>query len=84
LTMIRVILREAEKQRQEAYDNYQMNLTNFRLAIQEIDENYADDPDMREFRKTLEGHVRDTVRERKKEAIMLAVIKQQLAELEAL
>lgn len=75
-------LKLAMEQRQAAYDNYQMNLNNFRLAISEIDTNFSDDTDMQEFKKTLENHVIDTVREQKKEFIMLTVIQKQLSDME--
>lgn len=53
---------------------YQVNIDNFRLAIEKI----GDDADLQEFKNHLSGLLSSSIIEQKKAKIMLSVIEQQL------
>lgn len=53
---------------------YQVNIDNFRLAIEKI----GDDEELQEFKNHLSGLLSSSIIEQKKAKIMLSVIEQQL------
>lgn len=53
---------------------YQVNIDNFRLAIERI----GDDPDLQQFKQQMRELMRSSTLEQKKAQIMLDVIKSQL------
>ena len=53
---------------------YQVNIDNFRLAIEMV----GDDEELAEFKHQLEGLLASSLLEQRKSQIMLAVIRQQL------
>jgi hypothetical protein len=53
---------------------YQVNITNFRLAIERI----GDDAELQEFKQQLQGLLASSILEQRKTQIMLDVIKSQL------
>lgn len=53
---------------------YQVNIDNFRLAIEKI----GDDEELQEFKNHLSGLLSSSLLEQKKAKIMLSVIEQQL------
>jgi hypothetical protein len=58
--------------------NYQTNIDNFRLAIEKINAEHADNADMVAFADQLKDLLASSLREQLKEQIMLEVIEQQL------
>jgi len=61
---------------------YQLNIDNFKRAIEKIDTQYADNQDMLDFKEQLIKLLADNQREQLKSIIMRDVIADQLAELE--
>ena len=62
---------------------YQLNIDNFIRAIDKIDQQYADNPAMQEFRSRLSALLEENRVEQLKAIIMRDVIADQIAELEA-
>jgi hypothetical protein len=68
------ILQSALEGREKEITEYQVNIDNFRLAIEEI----GNDADLQEFKQNLENLLASSLLEQKKAAVMLRVIKRQL------
>lgn len=68
------ILLSALEARIKEITEYQVNINNFRLAIEKI----GDDADLQEFKNHLSGLLSSSLLEQKKAKIMLSVIEQQL------
>jgi muramoyltetrapeptide carboxypeptidase LdcA involved in peptidoglycan recycling len=68
------ILKSALEARAKEVTEYQVNITNFTLAIERV----GDDPDLREFKVNLEGLLESSILEQRKAKIMLDVIQSQL------
>jgi hypothetical protein len=78
--MKKQILESALDQRQQEVLGYQINIDNYRLAIEYID---ADgDPDLDDFREQLNSLLATEMLEQKKAKVILAIIEQQLAEMQ--
>ena len=75
----REILRSAKHQRENEVLEYQINIDNFRMAIDVA----RHDPDLTDFVEQLEGLLRSNILEQKKSKVMLHVIRQQLDEMES-
>jgi hypothetical protein len=74
------ILRDAFEHRKKEVLQHQINIDNYKLAIEEIAEKHPTCPHMAEFKKRL-THLHDTsVIEQAKEIIMRDVIAKQLGE----
>jgi hypothetical protein len=69
-------LKVSHQARVEEVLNYQINIDNFRLALQEVER--RNDPDLEAFREQLEGLLASSILEQKKAQIMLDVIASQL------
>lgn len=67
-----VLLTNLEARRREVMD-YSINIENFQLAIQQIE----NDPDAAEFKARLEQLLTEHIREHKKASIMLNVLEEQ-------
>lgn len=72
------ILAEALKHRESEVLMHQINIDNYRLALAEIDANYAGDPHMADFAARLRELHDSSVIEQRKEIIMRDVIAKQL------
>jgi hypothetical protein len=70
------LLTAALEGRKKEVTEYQVNIDNFRLAIQEI----GDDEQLQEFKQQLEGLLASSILEQRKAAVMLKVIQKQLGE----
>ena len=68
------ILTSALEARIKDVTEYQVNITNFALAIERI----GDDPDLQDFKANLQGLLASSVLEQRKSQIMLDVIQSQL------
>tara|TARA_R110002126_G_scaffold27794_1_gene93178 strand:+ start:139 stop:372 length:234 start_codon:yes stop_codon:yes gene_type:complete len=68
------ILKNALTTRMNEVTEYQVNVDNFRLAIEKI----GDDPFLQEFKKQLEELLFSTLYEQRKAQIMLEVVQSQL------
>lgn len=68
------ILSTALEARQREVTEYQVNIDNFRLAIDKI----GNDVELAEFRTQLEGLLKSSLYEQRKAKIMLEVIQSQL------
>lgn len=68
------ILTAALDARIKEVTEYQVNINNFRLAIERI----GDDPDLQEFKTGLQNLLESSLLEQRKAQIMLGVIKSQL------
>ena len=75
---LQTILAQAATHRETEVVQHQINIDNYKLAIIEIDNNYAGNADMAEFRTRLDDLLQSSIVEQMKEAIMLKVIKAQL------
>lgn len=76
------ILTEALKARKEEVLGYQINIDNYRLAMEKIDREHGGasplDAAMREFRQQLDGLLQSSLIEQRKAQIIHDVIEQQL------
>lgn len=72
------LLEENAKQRRREIMHYQINIDNYRRALEEIHANYSGDINMVEFAKQLQGLLNSSIIEQTKEKIMLTVIEKQL------
>jgi len=70
----REILTSALEARTKEVTEYQVNITNFSLAIERI----ADDPELQEFKTQMQGLLASSILEQRKSKIMLDVIQSQL------
>ena len=68
------ILTTSLEGRKKEVTEYQVNIDNFRLAIDKI----RDNPDLAEFKTQLEGLLKSSLYEQSKAKIMLEVIQSQL------
>lgn len=78
--MKKQILESALDQRQQEVLGYQINIDNYRLGIAHI--NAIGDPDLAEFKEQLTNLLASEILEQKKAKVILAVIEQQLAEMQ--
>lgn len=76
------ILKQALEGRKKELLYHDINISNYRLAIKRIEENYADNAELQPFRDHLEHLLSTSILERTKEEIMVSVIEQQIGELE--
>lgn len=72
------ILAEAFKHRESEVLMHQINIDNYRLALEEIAKNYADDANLDEFAARLNDLLQSSIIEQRKEIIMRDVIAKQL------
>jgi hypothetical protein len=72
------ILQNAKEAREAEVLEYQINIDNYRLAIDKA----SQDPDMVEFKTQLESLLTSSVLEQKKAKIMLEVLTEQLNTME--
>ncbi len=72
------ILTAALEHREREVLHHQINIDNYQLAMAEIDEKYADDPAMAEFRARLSELLASSLVEQRKEIILRNVIAKQL------
>jgi cytochrome c551/c552 len=72
------ILTTALAHREAEVFQHQINIDNYTLAIAEIDNNYADDAAMQEFRVRLSDLLASSIIEQRKEIIMRDVMAKQL------
>lgn len=70
------ILESALEHRRKEVIEYQVNIDNFRLAIERV----GDDSDLQEFKQKLRDLLASNLLEQKKAQVMLDVIEQQLEE----
>jgi len=70
----REILTSALDIRIKEVTEYQVNITNFSLAIERI----GDDPELQEFKTQMQGLLTSSILEQRKAKIMLDVIQSQL------
>ena len=70
----REILTAALDARIKEVTEYQVNINNFRLAIEHV----GDDPELQDFKAQLEGLLASSILEQRKAQIMLDVIRKQL------
>lgn len=68
------ILVTALEARQKEVTEYQVNIDNFRLAIEKV----GDDQELVEFKKQLEDLLKSSIYEQRKAKIMLEVVQSQL------
>jgi hypothetical protein len=68
------ILTSALDARIREVTEYQVNIDNFRLAIERI----GDDPELQQFKEQITGLMQSSILEQKKAQIMLEVIQSQL------
>ena len=80
-TKLQILTQNAEMRRQSV-DSYQMNIDNYTLAVADINENFADDPEMQAFKARLEELLVTERREQGKERIMLRALEAQIAQLQ--
>lgn len=82
LTKLEILKQNADMRRQ-SIESYQMNIDNYTLGVADINENFADDPDMQAFKARLEELLVTERREQGKERIMLRALEAQIAQLES-
>ena len=76
------ILQASIEPRNDEILNYQINIDNYTRAIEKIDTQYADNPDLIEFRDKLTTEVKNHKTEQLKSIIIRDVIADQINELE--
>ena len=76
------VLQTCLETRNNEVAEYQLNIDNFKRAIEKIDTQYAENQDMLDFKEQLIKLLADNQREQLKSIIMRDVIADQLAELE--
>ena len=76
------ILQASLEPRNDEILNYQINIDNYTRAIDKIDDQYADNPDLIEFRDKLTTEVKNHKTEQLKSIIIRDVITDQINELE--
>lgn len=75
-------LKEQIPVRDEEIFGYQLNIDNFKLAINKIEKNYADNLDMVQFKTKLEELLKENQTEQLKAIIIRDVLIEQVTELE--
>jgi hypothetical protein len=75
------ILKESLTSRQNEYLLYQINIDNYKLALEEIDNNYAQDTTLICFKESLNKLLQDSITEQKKEFIMITILQKQIEEM---
>ena len=70
------MLTSAYEMRQREITEYQVNIDNFRLAIEKI----KDDEELKDFKNTLQDLLKSNLLEQRKSQVMYEVIKSQLEE----
>lgn len=75
--------KEALKARDEEIANYQLDIDNFKLALEKLDSTYADRPSADAFRKQLQALLESNTAEQLKAIIMRDVLIDRIAEQEA-
>ncbi len=78
---IKKILSDAAEGRRREVMVYQINIDNYRLAVEEIEANHAGDASLQEFAVQLRELLATNLVEQTKEKIMLTVIERQLKEM---
>jgi len=78
------ILQEALKPRNDEILNYQINIDNYTRAIDKINTQYSDNPDLIKFRDMLTTEVKNHTIEQLKAIIIRDVITDQINELESI
>jgi UPF0288 family protein (methanogenesis marker protein 3) len=73
-----VILQHSKEQREKEILMYQINIDNYKLAIEEIKNNYQHMEEMQPFVEHLKSLLQSSIVEQTKEKIMLKVIESQL------
>ena len=81
-TKLEILMQNAEMRRQ-SIDSYQMNIDNYTFGVADINENFADDPEMQAFKTRLEELLVTERREQGKERIMLRALEAQIAQINA-
>lgn len=76
-TRIEILAAALEHRNAEVFQ-HQINIDNYKLAIAEIDANYADDEAIAEFRTRLADLLASSIVEQRKEIIMRDVIARQV------
>ena len=74
-------LEEAIKHRTDNVKNYQTDLDNFNLAIEELDNNFAEEIGANKFKIELEGRISDIMFQQLKEQVLLNVLERRLKDL---
>lgn len=74
----KALLMEVRVQREKAIFEYQINIDNFKAAMEEIRSNHADDETLKPFLNQLKERLASEILEQKKEKIMLKVLEDQL------
>jgi hypothetical protein len=74
----KTMLAEAATHREREVMHHQINIDNYRIAMDEIAKNHADDADLAAFANQLADLLASSIREQAKERIMLTAIRQQL------
>jgi flagellar biosynthesis component FlhA len=73
------VLEDAKTHRAREVLMHQINIDNYRLAIEEIEENHAGVPHLKEFAEHLRGLLQASIAEQDKEKVLLKVITSQLS-----
>ena len=81
-TKLEILMQNAEMRR-ASIEAYQINIDNYTLGVADINENFADDPEMQAFKARLEELLVTERREQGKERIMLRALEAQIAQLNA-
>lgn len=71
-------LTQAAEHREMEVFNHQINIDNYRLAIEEIESSHFDKPYMVEFADRLKELLQSSMQEQEKEKVLLKVIRKQL------
>ena len=77
MTRIEILTQAAEHRRTEVLQ-HQINIDNYRLAIEEISKNHGDVAHLQEFSARLLDLLKSSICEQDKEKILLKVIEKQL------
>jgi hypothetical protein len=72
------ILRNSKEHREKEILMYQINIDNYKLALEEIQNNYADMEELKVFADHLKNLLNSSIVEQTKEKIMLKIIESQL------
>lgn len=77
---LEILLKNAEMRR-SSIEDYQINIDNYNYAVNDINENFKDDPEMQTFKKRLEELLITEKREQGKDKIILRALEAQIAQL---
>lgn len=72
------ILKRTKEHREKEILMYQINIDNYRLALEEIQNNYTNMEEIKPFAEHLKSLLQSSIVEQTKEKIMLKVIEDQL------